>query len=139
MWHALEHVHEPLAVLREAHRLLAPGGRLVTALPNIDSLPFRWFGPAWFGLELPRHLTHFTPETLRRMLEAAGFRVVDLRPVRHSDWLRSSAVLAGRFGRRSLWQRALTRKLGAKLAVWGCHLLRQSDCMTAVAEKSAEC
>src|SRR5262249_22600518 len=44
MWQSLEHVHAPLAVLREAHCLLAPRGRLVVAVPNIDSLPFRWFG-----------------------------------------------------------------------------------------------
>src|SRR5262249_34256030 len=64
MWHALEHVHAPLDVLREAHRLLAPGGRLLVAVPNIASWPFRWFGRDWFGLDLPRHLTHFEPETL---------------------------------------------------------------------------
>src|SRR5260221_105975 len=74
MWHSLEHVHAPLEVLREAHRLLAPGGRLVVAVPNIDSLPFRWFGNAWYGLDLPRHLTHFAPRTLQMMLERAGFR-----------------------------------------------------------------
>ena len=74
MWHSLEHVHEPLEVLRAAHQLLAPGGKLLVATPNIDSLPFRWFGQAWYGLDLPRHLTHFSSRTLRRLLERAGER-----------------------------------------------------------------
>src|SRR5207245_2368088 len=73
MWHSLEHVHAPLSVLQQAHRLLAPGGQLIVAVPNIDSLPFRWFGSAWFGLDLPRHLTHFAPWTLQLMLQRAGF------------------------------------------------------------------
>src|SRR5205823_1209681 len=75
MWHSLEHVHDPLDVLRQARRLLAPGGKLVVAVPNIDSLPFRWFGHAWYGLDLPRHLTHFSAWTLKLMLQRAGFGV----------------------------------------------------------------
>ena len=77
MWQSLEHVPHPLEVLRAARGLLAPGGRLVLSVPNIGSLPFRWFGPAWYGLDLPRHLTHFTAGTLRMMLRHAGFSVVD--------------------------------------------------------------
>ena len=52
----------------------APRQLLVVA-PNIDSLPFRWFGSAWNGLDLPRHLTHFAPWTLQLLLERAGFTV----------------------------------------------------------------
>ena len=49
MWHSLEHVHRPLAVLREAFRLLVPGGKLVVACPNIESLSFYWFGSNWYS------------------------------------------------------------------------------------------
>ena len=94
MWHALEHVHDPLRVLRDARSLLAPGGKLLVAVPNIDSLPFRWFGGSWFGLDLPRHLTHFTPWTLTLMLQRAGYRPGHVKMLRHSEWMRSSARLA---------------------------------------------
>src|SRR5436305_600698 len=107
MWQSLEHVHHPLPVLAEAQRLLVPGGTLVVSVPNIDSLPFRWFGTSWIGLDLPRHLTHFTPPTLRLMLEHAGYRIGSLQLIRHSDWLRSSARLAARQGRGARWQRWL--------------------------------
>jgi hypothetical protein len=69
------------------------------------------------------------------MLERAGFRVTGVKPVRHSDWLRSSARLAERMGRRSLWQRALTRKPLAKLVAWGYSLAGRADCVMAMAEK----
>ena len=94
MWQALEHVHDPLRVLCEAHRLLVPGGKIVVAVPNMDSLPYRWFGRAWQGLDLPRHLTHFSPRTLHKMLQRAGFQVGPVRMVRHSNWLRASAALS---------------------------------------------
>jgi SAM-dependent methyltransferase len=136
MWHALEHVHEPLVALQAAHRLLTPGGKLVIAVPNFDSAPARQFGPAWFGLELPRHLTHFTPPTLRRILEHAGFAVPSLRLVRHSDWLRSSAVLSAKLGRTSFRQWLLTYKPIAKLIALTHFYRGQSDCMLATAVKA---
>ena len=135
MWHSLEHVHRPLAILREAYRLLVPGGKLVVATPNIESLPFYWFGSSWFGLDLPRHLTHFTPKTLRAMLETAGFSVDGVRMLRHSDWLRSSAKLAVAQGRSSWRARLLRWKPAAKAVAWGCYVAGMSDCMMAVAER----
>jgi SAM-dependent methyltransferase len=135
MWHSLEHVHTPLEVLQEAHRLLVPGGKLLVAVPNIDSLPFRWFGSAWYGLDLPRHLTHFAPWTLHLILERADFGVGPIRMVRHSDWLRSSAKLACQSARHSFGHRWLIAKPVSRLTAWYCYLSSQSDCMIVTAER----
>ncbi|MCS6866561.1 MAG: class I SAM-dependent methyltransferase [Gemmataceae bacterium] len=137
MWHSLEHVHQPLTILREAYQLLIPGGQLIVATPNIASWPFRFFRTSWFGLDLPRHLTHFTPTTLRMILENAGFRLKSLRPLRHSDWLRSSARLAQRHHHGGLLTQTLRWKPLAKLAAWLCYLAGQSDCILAIAERPA--
>lgn len=137
MWHSLEHVHAPVEVLREVHRLLAPGGKLVIAVPNIDSLPFRWFGQSWFGLDLPRHLIHFTPWTLQLMLERAGFRVGPLRMIRHSDWMRSSAELACREGQGPGWHRWLTFRPLSRLATWYSYVVQQCDCIMVTAQRTA--
>jgi 2-polyprenyl-3-methyl-5-hydroxy-6-metoxy-1,4-benzoquinol methylase len=137
MWQSLEHVHRPLRVLRDAHRLLVPGGKLLVSVPNIDSLPFRWFGQTWYGLDLPRHLTHFTPPTLRAMLEHAGFRINTLQLIRHSSWLRSSAELASRHCRSPGWRRWLGTRVGSNLAAWYCYLTRQGDCIQVTATKRA--
>jgi 2-polyprenyl-3-methyl-5-hydroxy-6-metoxy-1,4-benzoquinol methylase len=136
MWHSLEHVHQPLEVLREAYRLLVPGGKLIVAAPNIDSWPFRHFGTAWFGLDLPRHLVHFTPTTLTLALQTAGLRLCEMRSLRHSDWLRSSAAIARKAGsRHPILDRILTWKPAAKLTARVAYMLGQSDCMLAVAER----
>jgi SAM-dependent methyltransferase len=135
MWQSLEHVHDPQVVLRQAHELLVAGGKLYVAVPNIDSLPFRWFGPAWYGLDLPRHLTHFSPVTLQVMMERAGFRVRKIRMIRHSSWLRASAQLTRRFPLRPGWRRWLTAKSASRLATWYSYWVRQSDCILAQAVK----
>jgi SAM-dependent methyltransferase len=79
MLHALEHVSDPVAVLRRARELLRPGAVLVLELPNFDCWSRRRMGSHWFHLDLPRHRTHFTPEALRRALDAADFVAVDVR------------------------------------------------------------
>jgi SAM-dependent methyltransferase len=135
MWHSLEHVHQPRDVLRHAYDLLAPGGKLMAAVPNIDSLPFRWFGASWYGLDLPRHLTHFSPETLRWMLERTGFRVDSVRMIRQSGWLRSSAKIACRSGRAPAWHYAIRNKYIARLATWHSYVTRQCDCLLVTATR----
>jgi SAM-dependent methyltransferase len=135
MWHSLEHVHDPQGVLRQAHRLLVPGGKLVVAVPNIDSLPFRWFGPVWYALDLPRHLTHFAPWTLQLMLEKAGFRIGPIRMVCRSGWLRRSAKRACQSPDRSCWHRWLTARPPSQLATWYSSLTNQADCMMVTAER----
>ncbi|MFO0852467.1 MAG: class I SAM-dependent methyltransferase [Gemmataceae bacterium] len=133
MWHSIEHVHDPLAILRAAWEVLVPGGKLVVACPNVESWAFRAFGPAWFGLDLPRHLTRFSPHTLRTALTAAGFRVETVRPIRHSDWLRSAASWPSGRGRPG--GGGALEAAGQADGRGQLHLARGSDCMMAVAER----
>jgi 2-polyprenyl-3-methyl-5-hydroxy-6-metoxy-1,4-benzoquinol methylase len=135
MWQALEHVHRPLAVLRAAYELLVPGGQVVVAVPNFESLATGWFGEHWFGLDLPRHLTHFTPRTLGTMLQTAGFRVESIRGLVHADWLRSSAMLATRTGTGGFATRVLRWKPAARVVAWACYVLGRAECLVAVAER----
>ncbi len=79
LWHALEHVEDPAATLRRAHEWLRPGGRLVVAVPNLESWQARLGGDRWFHQDVPRHLTHFTPAGLTALLERCGFRVARVR------------------------------------------------------------
>lgn len=112
MWHALEHVPSPQATLGAINRLLSPGGRLLVAVPRLDSLACRIIGSAWYGLDLPRHLTHFTDETLRRSLEKAGFYVEDMHSIRRPGLLRHSyEQLAAETGRPAHSRMAKSRIL----------------------------
>ncbi len=82
--HLIEHVADPLATLSEARRVLRPGGRIAGELPNLASWDAALFGRFWGGGHAPRHLWFFTPETLRRSLERAGFDAVEVTPSLHT-------------------------------------------------------
>jgi SAM-dependent methyltransferase len=129
MRQSLEHVHRPLETLRRAFRLLAGDGKLMVWVPNIDSLAFRWFGPAWYGLDLPRHLTHFTPSTLRRMVAEAGFQGARTWMVPHASWLRRSAARAREQGDKSHKSWWLARRPAARWATWYAAAAGRSDCI----------
>ena len=78
--HVIEHVPDPLAELKECLRILKPGGKLVLFTPNGDSLSHKVFKRDWRGLEPPRHLHIFSMNSMRRLLESAGFRQNSVRP-----------------------------------------------------------
>lgn len=75
IWHVLEHVLDPAATLRAAQRVLKPGGRLVVAVPNYSSWQSQLFRSAWFHLDPPRHLYHFTSAGLKQLLQTCGLTV----------------------------------------------------------------
>lgn len=75
LWHVLEHVRAPRAMLQEVSRILKPGGLLLIAVPNFGSWEARMSDKGWFHLDVPRHLTHFTPATLEGALGEAGLRI----------------------------------------------------------------
>ncbi len=77
LWHSLEHVLAPGRVLSALSSHLKPGGYLLVAVPNRASWQSRLFGAHWFHLDVPRHLSHFTPSALRFALEREGLEVVE--------------------------------------------------------------
>jgi SAM-dependent methyltransferase len=77
-FHVLEHVYQPRAVLAKVSGWLKPGGIFYTMMPNIDSAAARIFRSYWYALELPRHLYHFSPATLRGLANAAGLQEVSV-------------------------------------------------------------
>lgn len=76
LWQVLEHIAEQREFLERTRALLRPGGVFIAAVPNIDGLSAQLAGERWWGLDVPRHLVHFSPRTLSSALEHAGFDVL---------------------------------------------------------------
>ena len=79
MNHVIEHVPDPIELLKECQRILKPGGRVVVMTPNSASWGHRVFKEHWRGLEPPRHLHVFGPSSIEQTLRRARFDVVIVR------------------------------------------------------------
>jgi len=75
LWHVLEHVHDFNLYFRLMLEYLENGGLLVIALPNCSSFDARHYKEYWAGYDVPRHLWHFTPSTLKILAEKNGLMV----------------------------------------------------------------
>lgn len=104
IWHVLEHLPDPLAVLKSAATNLKVGGVLVIAVPNPDAWQFKVMGKHWPHLDAPRHLTLIPQAWLARKAEEFGLEQVYLT----SD--DSDARSWNRFG----WQRLLMNRFRTK-------------------------
>jgi len=97
MNHVLEHLPDPVDALRRCHRLLVPGGLFWAATPNLASPCYRTYSVDWVGLDAPRHLVIWSPESLAQALDRAGFEATFLEPFDAAWTLHHSAELrAGR-------------------------------------------
>jgi len=79
LWHVLEHLYDPGRYLKRFLELLSDRGVLIIAVPNHKSKDAAAFGAEWAAYDVPRHLWHFSPATMRRMVGQAGFRVTETR------------------------------------------------------------
>jgi 2-polyprenyl-3-methyl-5-hydroxy-6-metoxy-1,4-benzoquinol methylase len=131
MRHSLEHVPDPKTVLKAASEALRTGGIVVVGVPNFASWSFQHFKQNWTGLALPRHLTHFTPSTLCRMVEATGFRVLSIEQIGRDGRIRKSARIAIKAGQPSLLR---WKSLAGLVARW-TELTGRADSLRLIAEK----
>jgi len=72
---AIEHVPNPKKTLAELSRLIKPGGIIIIATHDISGLWPRIVRHRWRHLNIPEHVYFFSRSTLKRMLEAVGFKV----------------------------------------------------------------
>jgi SAM-dependent methyltransferase len=77
-FHVFEHLYQPRAVLAKVRDWLKPGGVFFTMMPNIDSAGAHIFRSYWYGLELPRHLYHFSPRSLRALAQSIGLQELSI-------------------------------------------------------------
>lgn len=107
MMHVIEHVPDPVAVFRDVHRLLKPGGSFVVETPRYDTLAFRLLGKRERSVSCEGHIYFFTSRTLTALAERSGFVVERADYVGRSMTLDRFAYNLGVVSKSPIIQRAL--------------------------------
>ena len=81
LWHVLEHVHLLNETLARLVALLKPDGVLLIAVPNVESLDAQHYREDWAAYDVPRHLYHFAPNTMTRLLKKHGLALRHTLPM----------------------------------------------------------
>ncbi|MGI9534622.1 MAG: class I SAM-dependent methyltransferase, partial [Thermodesulfobacteriota bacterium] len=77
MFHILEHLTDPLQILKKVSSHLTDNGKLLIVIPNADSLGVGIFGQ-FYNWNIPDHISFFSPATISELMEISGFRVLGI-------------------------------------------------------------
>ena len=99
MWHVLEHVSDLEAQFLELKRLLKRDGSIVIAVPNYKSYDAAHYGRFWAAFDVPRHLWHFSQNSIKRLAQKNGFTVVQILPMKLDSFYVSMLSEKYQFGK----------------------------------------
>ena len=106
LWHVLEHVHELSAYLKQFKALLKENGKLIVAVPNYPSLDATVYKQYWAGYDVPRHLYHFSPQSIQKLMVKEGLKVIGIKPMWYDSFYVSLLSSKYKNGRTN-WPAAL--------------------------------
>lgn len=81
LWHTIEHIPDPVALLSGVRSVLAPGGLVMLEVPNYASTDARRLGIEWDGAQPDEHHFQLTPAGMDAMLRRSGFDITDVTPI----------------------------------------------------------
>ena len=99
LWHVLEHVADLAETIKRFNESMQIGGSLVIAVPNPKSADARQFRQHWAAYDVPRHLYHFAPNVLAKLVEQAGFELIEQMPMKFDAYYISLMSTKARDGK----------------------------------------
>jgi 2-polyprenyl-3-methyl-5-hydroxy-6-metoxy-1,4-benzoquinol methylase len=102
LWHVLEHVHLLHEYLERLKELLLRNGTLFIAVPNYTSYDAKAYGSYWAAYDVPRHLYHFSPASMRLLLNNHGLQLKAIKPMWYDSFYVSMLSAKYKTGKQNL-------------------------------------
>jgi len=118
LWHVLEHVHELSAYLKQFKILLKENGKLIIAVPNYNSLDATVYKQYWAGYDTPRHLYHFSPLSMQKLMDKENLKVIGMKPMWYDSFYVSLLSSKYKTGKTN-WPAALWTGLRSNMKAIG--------------------
>ncbi len=81
MWHVLEHVHDLEGYMSKLRSILKERGKLFVAVPNYTSKDAAIYKDYWAAYDVPRHLYHFSPRSMKILVEKHEMKIEQYKPM----------------------------------------------------------
>jgi 2-polyprenyl-3-methyl-5-hydroxy-6-metoxy-1,4-benzoquinol methylase len=81
MWHVLEHVHQLQEYIAQLKNIITDKGKIFIAVPNYTSYDAMFYGEHWAAFDVPRHLFHFSPASMKKLVEQHGLEIQKIKPM----------------------------------------------------------
>jgi len=117
LWHVLEHLPKLKEHLSIFKSLLKPNGRLVIAVPNYKSYDAKYYKEYWAAFDVPRHLWHFSQESISKLVANDNMEVEETLPMKFDAYyvsLLSEKIKTGKMNPFSAFYHGLKSNLLAK-------------------------
>ena len=82
LWHVLEHIENLTEYIASLKKLLKENGTLVVAVPNYKSYDAKFYKEHWAAFDVPRHLWHFSQNSISKLFSQVSMGVVKTLPMK---------------------------------------------------------
>lgn len=86
MWHVLEHVPNLEEQLAELKRIVKKNGTIFVAVPNFKSFDAEYYGKYWAAYDTPRHLWHFSKNSIQKLFGENQLELVNVLPMKFDSF-----------------------------------------------------
>ncbi|MBW8050583.1 MAG: class I SAM-dependent methyltransferase [Cytophagales bacterium] len=104
LWHVLEHIHDLDTTMKFLFTKIAAHGSVIIAVPNHNSWDTKHYKEYWAGYDVPRHLYHFTPETMKKLVEKHGFKINKTIPMKFDAYYVSILSEKNKYGTYNIFK-----------------------------------